>query len=263
MAATSLEAAIRHTLDAVARGSSLLALDYDGTLAPFRVERDEARPPAELRALLQRLAASPATRFVIVSGRPVVDLERLVDVDPLPELFGVHGWEHRLADGSRADPQLPAEVERALLAEWSQLEAGGDAAHIERKSAGLALHLRGRHAAMAAQLQARIGARWQLLGERHGLELRSFDGGLELRHPGRSKGDVMRELLATVPAGTAVAYLGDDETDEDAFRALEVRGLGVLVTAAPRPTAATEVIVHAQVAAFLEGWLARAEAAGA
>ena len=263
MAATSPEAAIRHTLNAVARGSSLLALDYDGTLAPFRAERDAARPPAELRALLRRLADSPATRVVIVSGRPVADLERLLDVDPLPELFGVHGWEHRLADGSRADPRLPAEVERALLAEWSQLEAGGDAAHIERKSAGLALHWRGRHAATAAQLEARIGARWQGLTEQHGLELRAFDGGLELRHPGRSKGHVVRELLAGVPAGAAVAYLGDDETDEDAFRALAGRGLGVLVAKAPRPTAAAEVIAHAQVAVLLEGWLARAEAAGA
>jgi trehalose-phosphatase len=263
MTATFPEAAITLTLDAVARGSSLLALDYDGTLAPFRVERDQARPPAELRVLLRRLAATTSTRVVVVSGRPVADLEALLEVDPLPEIYGVHGWEHRRTDGSRADRALPAEVARALEAELDRLEAGADATRVERKSAGLALHWRGLETTAAAELETRVGARWRALAGEHGLELLGFDGGLELRHPGRSKGHVMRELLGTVPEGAAVAYLGDDETDEAAFRALAERGLAVLVAAERRVTAAHEVIAHHEVAAFLGDWLARAEAADA
>ena len=259
MAPTSTQSAIQRTLDAVTRGPSLLALDYDGTLAPFRVERDEARPPAEVRALLQRLTAATSTRVVIVSGRAIADLEALLDIEPLPEIYGVHGWEHRLADGSRADPALPDAVARALDAEVARLEADGDGGRIERKSAGLALHWRGLDAAGAAAVEARIGARWRELAAREGFEVRAFDGGLELRRPGRDKGGVMRELLASTPLDAAVAYLGDDETDEDAFRALEGRGLALLVAGEPRPTAAREVIAPDAVAGFLREWLARAE----
>ena len=258
MASTSTQSAIQRTLDAVARGPSLLALDYDGTLAPFRVERDEARPPAEVRALLQRLTAATSTRVVIVSGRGIADLEALLDIEPLPEIYGVHGWEHRLADGSRADRALPPAVTRALDAEVARL-GGGDGGRIERKSAGLALHWRGLDAAAAAAVEARVGTRWRALAAREGFEVRAFDGGLELRRPGRDKGDVMRDLLASTPPGAAVAYLGDDETDEDAFRALDGRGLALLVAAEPRPTAAHEVIAHDGVAGFLRDWLANAE----
>ena len=262
MASTSTQSAIQRTLDAVARGPSLLALDYDGTLAPFRVERDEARPPAEVRALLQQLTAATSTRVVIVSGRGIADLEALLDIEPLPEIYGVHGWEHRLADGSRADRALPPAVTRALDAEVARLGAGdgGDGGgRIERKSAGLALHWRGLDAAAAAAVEARVGTRWRELAAREGFEVRAFDGGLELRRPGRDKGDVMRDLLASTPSGAAVAYLGDDETDEDAFRALDGRGLALLVAAEPRPTAAHEVIAHDGVAGFLRDWLANAE----
>ena len=82
--------------------------------------------------------------------------------------------------------------------------------------------------------------------------------GLELRHPGRSKGDVMRELLEEQPSGTISAYVGDDETDEDAFRALAGRGLAVLVAEQPRETAAEHVIPHEGVGPLLEAWLEQA-----
>ena len=100
----TLSPSLRSELRAVAAGPSLLALDYDGTLAPFRSERSEARMPGELRELLAALAGCEATRVAIVSGRPIAGLEALIDLDPLPELFGVHGWERRLPDGRAIQP---------------------------------------------------------------------------------------------------------------------------------------------------------------
>jgi trehalose-phosphatase len=79
---------------------------------------------------------------------------------------------------------------------------------------------------------------WTPLAERGALELHPFDGGLELRVPGRDKGFAVRRIFADLDEGAAVAYLGDDRTDEDAFRALDGRGLSVLVRREPRPTAA-------------------------
>ena len=65
-----------------------------------------------------------------------------------------------------------------------------------------------------------------------------FDGGIELRVPGRHKGFAVEAVLSEMGKGAAVAYLGDDFTDEDAFRAIHGRGTGILVRPQFRPTAA-------------------------
>ena len=258
---STLHPALRSALRAVASGPSLLALDYDGTLAPFRSERSEARMPAGLRDLLAALAACEGTRVAIVSGRPVAELEALIDLDPLPELFGVHGWEWRLPDGRRADHAPSPQLAALLAAEWRRLAGELAEERLERKSASLALHVRGIEPTEGEALIAGLEPRWRALAEEHELDLRRFDGGLELRCRGRSKGDVMRDLLAGLPRGAPAAYLGDDETDEDAFRALQGRGIGVLVAERPRESAAAHVIAPPAVAALLREWLERAREA--
>ena len=90
---------------------------------------------------------------------------------------------------------------------------------------------------------ARVRELWFPFIRGGGLEIFPFDGGLELRAPGRSKGDAVSELIGGAPGapGTPVAYLGDDGTDEDAFRVLgelDEGGLSVLVRSAWRPTLA-------------------------
>ncbi len=252
----------------VRRGRSLLVLDYDGTLAPFRADRMAATPDPALLPALGRLAAAPRVRLVVLSGRPLAELERLLALDPLPELWGVHGWEHRLPDGRRDDPPLPASLASTLDAEQRRL-AALDPARLERKVATLALHWRGVEAQAAQALQEQVAPRWrELAASAPELELRRFDGGLELRAAGRDKGRAMRELLASEPAGTPACYLGDDDTDEDAFRALADRAegdsgdttLGVLVAEEARPSAAGARVAPAEVRLLLDRW---ADAAGA
>jgi trehalose-phosphatase len=68
--------------------------------------------------------------------------------------------------------------------------------------------------------------------------VRDFDGGVELRPSGWDKGQTIRLLRSEHPAGAAVAFAGDDLTDEDAFQALGAAGLSVLVRSELRPTAA-------------------------
>ena len=129
------ETGIPATLERVERGPSVLALDYDGTIAPFRTDRATAAPAPELMPALNALARSPATRLVIVSGRPVAELERLIGVEPLPELFGVHGWEHRLPGGERRDTAVPPAAAAALAVEYERLAGIGLSERVERKSA--------------------------------------------------------------------------------------------------------------------------------
>src|SRR4051812_9867820 len=99
---------VERTLNRLPGTSSLLVLDYDGTVAPFNTERMKALPRPDLVPVLQELARSPLVRLVFSSGRPVEELEALLPLDPLPELYGGHGWEHRLLGGRRRDILLPA-----------------------------------------------------------------------------------------------------------------------------------------------------------
>ena len=87
------------------------------------------------------------------------------------------------------------------------------------------------------------------------LEYRPFNGGVELRALGRHKGSAILELLADMAPETLPVFLGDDDTDEDAFRAIETRGYGVKVGNVEKATAACgrlDAIEH--VPQFLADW---------
>ena len=216
----------------------LLMLDYDGTLAPFRVARDEAVPYPGVRERLRALQSESTTRLVIISGRTVADLLPLLGLEPHPEIWGCHGWERLLPSGECRLGTLPAPAREALerAADW--ITGAGLEARSERKPVSLTLHWRGLERGKAEALRRGAVAAWTPLAAAAGLELHGFDGGLELRHPGRDKGSAVREILSETPVASAIAYLGDDWTDEDAFRALAGRGLGVLVRGSRRQSAA-------------------------
>ena len=77
----------------------VLLLDYDGTLAPFSVERDGATPYPGVRQALSNILLTGHTKLVIVSGRMLKGLTELLDLDPLPEMWGTYGWERHTVDG--------------------------------------------------------------------------------------------------------------------------------------------------------------------
>jgi len=233
----------------------ILLLDYDGTLAPFRVERNEAVPYPGIREILSEILADGGTRIVIISGRATEDVLPLLGLDPHPEIWGCHGWERLLPDGTRhLEPPPPAAVVAMEKgAAWAREEGFG--AHCERKPVSLAFHWRGIPALVVEDLEEQVSEKWQQLAREGGMELHPFDGGIELRLPGVDKGSAVETILSETEGGSAVAYLGDDLTDEDAFRALEGKGLGVLVRAEWRPTAAAVWLrPPGELMAFLRRW---------
>lgn len=234
---------------------SCLLLDYDGTLAPFHVEREKAVPYSGVSEVLADLIANHHTRVVIISGRAAQDLPPLLGLPALPEIWGCHGLERLSRDGSYAPPVLPDDVRNALTAARHDIDALGLADYIEVKPGGLALHWRGLDRETVEQLRSEVLPRWSTIADNSRLGLRSFDGGLELRCELITKADAVAQVLAVEPPESCAAYLGDDFTDEDAFGAIAGRGLGVLVRSELRDSLATAWLVPPdELLAFLNQW---------
>lgn len=236
-----------------AAGRGVLLLDYDGTLAPLTPDRDHAFPYDGVRERLERLARS--SRLVIVSGRPVTDVLRLLAPASPLEVWGVHGLERCLPTGEYLAVALPAEDAELLQRAATEMEAHGWMQHLERKPGSIALHWRGLPASEVQTMRAETDRLWLPLTRSGRLTLQPFDGGFELRAAARTKGYAVRAILTETPSQTPVAYLGDDLTDEDAFRALTGRGLRVLVRHEFRRTLADLWLrPPEQLLAFLDRW---------
>jgi len=212
--------------------SRTLLLDYDGTLAPFRVKRDKAFPYPGVAEVLKQIIQQGATRLVVVSGRCPDELIPLLGLKQLPEIWGSHGGERLLPDGTYQKEALSRQDRRALEATAAWMAEMGWEPHLERKPFSLALHWRGMSIKEKRNMQDKALEGVPLLVAGTGLCLQAFDGGLELRPPGITKGHVVETILAEMQRDTVAAYLGDDLTDEDAFAVLKThspQSIGVLV----------------------------------
>ena len=204
---------------------SVLLIDYDGTLAPFSVDRQSAVPYPGVCSILQEIMDSGRTRLVIVTGRRAEEVNPLLGLHPAPEVWGSHGLQRLRPDGTSEMPEFDPKALQVL-------------ADAEPKPGSLAVHWRGLDENAATELRSRILLGWFPIAERSSLTVLEFDGGVELRIPDRDKSDAIRTILQEVGRGTPVAYLGDDMSDEPAFHALQGRGLTVLVRRERRKTAA-------------------------
>jgi trehalose 6-phosphate phosphatase len=208
---------------------SMLLLDYDGTLAPFREERDQAFPYPGIAQLLEEIASGGHTRVVIISGRDTSETVSLLGVTPIPEVWGLHGLQRRKPDGTVETVRLEQRYLDALsdADRWLRCQHLGRTA--ELKTGSIAVHWRGLSDWGSEDLRGRVLLGWKPIAEHSGLELLDFDGGVEIRVPEADKGDVVRLVLSEMEPDTPAAYLGDDTTDERAFRAIRGRGVSVLV----------------------------------
>ena len=233
----------------------VLLLDYDGTLAPFSVDRDHAFPYPAVPPLISQIMLQ-GTRVILVSGRPARELVALSGIHPHPEIWGSHGMERLRADGSYEAGDLPEQESSGLLLATQLAETDGLGRRLELKPGGVAVHWRDQPEIEVRETRHRILQLWSPLLEEYPLRLLEFDGGIEIRVSEWSKGTAVETILKEVGPGAAIAYLGDDTTDEDAFRALKGKGLGVLVREEERATEADlwlhppEQLVH-----FLQEWL--------
>ena len=244
------------------KGMTLLLLDYDGTLAPFRVDRSKAKPYTGVREALARIQNKGRTRMVVISGRPAKEICPLLRGYPpvLPEsveVWGLHGAERLHADGRREVETAPAATQRRLDELREYLRHNNLGGEFEDKPNAAVMHWRGASPRTAKFIEVRTRELFEPMAQLEGLTLLEFEGGLELR-VGRDKGGAVKALLSEMPENTPVAYLGDDLTDEAAFRALKGAPnphLTVLMRPERRETAANLWMKPpAGLRAFLKRW---------
>jgi trehalose 6-phosphate phosphatase len=237
-------------------GVSALLLDYDGILAPFCLNRQQAFPYPGMTALLQEITANGRTRVVIITGRSAHEVIPLLAVHPAPEIWGLHGSERLRPDGTCETPRVEEPVQRALAEADRWLREQGLDHRAEFKTGAVAIHWRGLDESKAAEIRGRVLLGWFPIAQRAPMELLEFDGGIEMRMQGRDKGDAVHTILDEIGPEAPVAYLGDDITDERAFLALGARGLTVLVRPEWRKTAAALWIRPPEgLREFLTRWL--------
>jgi trehalose 6-phosphate phosphatase len=233
----------------------VLLLDYDGTIAPFSVHRDRAYPYPEVARLIERIMSGCCTRVVFISGRLAREIPLLLGLDPHPEIWGTYGSERLYPDGRYELAHVGDDVEHAMAEADAWLQEEGLDGLAEMKPGAVAIHWRGLDSRHVEEVKAKAYRVLSPLAFQTNLLLAEFDGGLELRIRNRSKADAVNTILSEI-GDQPVAYLGDDRTDEDAFRALRERGLTVLVRPTYRFTAAQVWLRPPdELVQFLTGWI--------
>ena len=256
---------MQHALERVAiwrdawrrSGALVLLLDFDGTLAPI-VDRPElAAMPERTRRALERLMAMPGVTAAVVSGRGLADVRERAALGDVA-YAGNHGMEIGGAGMHRIHPEAAAarpELEAAGARIMADLE-GIDGAFVEDKGLTLSIHYR-----LAPEQEANVREIvLEAVDGRPGLRVTEGKMVLEVRPRVEwDKGRAALFLLEQMhpPVGAPVLYLGDDRTDEDAFRAL--RGWspaaeGVLVADPPPAESAATAYLRdpAEVGALFE-----------
>lgn len=211
----------------------LVALDFDGTLAPLENEPMDARMLPAARAAVNALVAAPATFVALVSGRSLSDLRIIAEHDDDSPLIlaGSHGAEFWVpGEGAVTHEDDPAD---AALRDELRAHAEEKTAHlsgvwIEPKRFGFGVHTRRATPADANEANRLVDA--LVAAEAPNWRRRTGHNIVEYAFRHEGKDSAVAELRARTDA-SAVLFAGDDVTDEDALRSLQPGDLGVRVGA--------------------------------
>lgn len=226
-----------------------LFLDYDGTLAPIAGHPAQARLPEGVRVLLRRLAAEPGVMVSVVSGRSLRSLRRMVRVGGV-YYVGNHGLEARGPSLRFVHPRAAASRARMrrIASTLRRAVAPIRGAWVEDKELTLSLHYRRVAPDRVPAVRRAFGRAVRPDVRRKLVRITPGQCVLEVRPSGRwTKGSIVRWLLARLTARSAARagagrilplYVGDDLTDEDAFRALRGRGMTIAVAPVASGTSA-------------------------
>jgi len=227
--------------------SIVLAVDFDGTLAPIVAKPDEASMPRTVREPLVQLSGKEGLTVAIVSGRALDDLRERVGIEGIG-YAGNHGLELALGN-DRTVPAQASEWRDVIDATVSALRtrlADVEGCSIESKGLTATVHVRRVADEERRTVQEVLYETVPAIDDR--LEISAGKAIWELRPPiDWDKGSAITAILDRANDGAFAIYLGDDVTDEDAFAALneaDMESLSVVV--GNRPATAADYRLTAQ-----------------
>jgi len=236
-------------------GRTLIALDFDGTLAPIVADPKDSRPLPETLTTLVALARR-GNDLAVITGRDALTVVALGGLDAVPGLlvaglYGAETWQ----DGILSSPPEPDSM-RALRQRLPRLvEADGIDPRVWIEDKRLSLVVHGRLAGDAERALDPLREPVAALGTELGLEVHPGRGVIEVRLPGYDKGTALRRLVSRL-APRAVVFAGDDVGDLPAFAAIRdlraaglwAGGVGVASAEVPELAGAADVLVDSPAA---------------
>ncbi|HST72364.1 MAG TPA: trehalose-phosphatase [Kocuria rosea] len=214
-------------------GTLLVALDFDGTLAPFTDDPADSRALPEAQSALEELLALDRTYVAVISGRPMAFLRS--DVDPAGRMLlsGSHGAEMHLealgaAAGDAAVQLTPAQAQLLARATALVQEQVGryPGSRLERKPTGAAFHTRTmRDQSLCARAEREMIEAFEQL---EGLKVTPGQHVVESSVHSATKGEGITAFMQATGADVTL-FAGDDVTDENAMRELGPGDVGIKV----------------------------------
>jgi trehalose 6-phosphate phosphatase len=236
--------------------TSALFLDFDGTLADLMPTPDDVRITPTTWASIVSLRQHLAGALAIITGRSIVDLDRMLAPLKL-SVAGMHGVEMRLGDDAIIRRVgMPQNIEAILLDAAQSLRplvALNSGLRLEDKTLALSLHYRAapEHAALCWH------AATAAIHDAPSLEVRPGKMVVEIVPRAADKGAAIRDFMSRPPfAGRTPLFAGDDAADEDAIAMVQsMGGIGIrIVDDHHTPTCATFSVGSAQI---VRDWLAQ------
>lgn len=223
------------------RPRALIALDFDGCLAPLVDDPTTSRPLPEASAALEEIAIYDDVELALVSGRPAGDLIHLASPPPSTWIIGSHGAEfgHLDSHGEFVQQEFgltPAQRETLtdLTRRVEELAKGYARVWVEHKPAAVVLHTRLASEEVgheARQAVADLVDGWDGVYPMDGNQV------VELAVVEATKGQALTSLRTSLQhnhkESLTVLYAGDDVTDETALATLESTDIGIKVGDAP------------------------------
>ncbi len=239
--------------DKLKRNKIFLFLDYDGTLTPIVESPDKAFISDTIRSLIVRLKRH--IPIAIISGRSLADLKEKVGIDDII-LAGNHGAE--IWDGKKTVIDQQSLVNRKLIKEFiNKLEntlSHIDGLFIEDKGVTASIHFRKMKTKnlpeffdFFSKISVQYENSFKITSGKKVFEIRPIDAW--------NKGDAVEWILINKGKRKLPVYIGDDATDEDAFR--KIRGKGINVCIGGSPEAEYYLKTQGEIKNFLQCLLKR------
>ena len=225
----ALQSALKALVDAP---SLLIALDFDGVLAPLVDNPDDSRITPEGRAALEALTELAGVQVALVSGRGLANLRTVSQADERWWMVGSHGIEVE-APAHAGAISVPTANQGDLQAVWDDFVAVADqfpGTWVETKPWGAALHTRSLDS--GTEEQVREAARERIARYGDALTTRLGHGIIESSLQSQTKGDGLTALMREIEPECTL-FMGDDVTDEDALAVLGEGDVGIKVGLQP------------------------------